>query len=257
IQSRPAAFSSYRNRDYGTIKGVDLSFTMRRTQRVQASANYSLSFANGTGSSANTQRNIAWGFNPEITEPPRQTFSLDFDQRHKLSVNLDYRFREKDGPQLGDGYPLSNAGVNMLVTYGSGLPYTPTEVFNEVTLANVASVPTGPINSVYGPSTYQVDLKVNKDFKMGPTTLTFYAWGINLLDRKNVWSRDTDDRGVESAVYSATGSPETTRWLSGSDGQKFVERFDEEGEQMYNLKERDPRNFGPPRQVRFGVTYSF
>jgi outer membrane receptor protein involved in Fe transport len=257
ITSRPAAFSSYRNRDYGTIKGVDLSFNLRRTERIQASINYSLSFANGTGSTSETQRNIAWQFQPGVAEPPKQTFALDFDQRHKLAVNIDYRLGNKDGPRLGDSYPLSNAGANLLLSYGSGLPYTPTEIFNEVTEANVASTPTGPINSVYGPSTYQLDMKVNKDFKVGSTTLTLYAWGMNLLNRDNVSSRDTDGRGIENAVYSATGSAETTRWLSTPDGQKFLDRWRDMGRQLYDLKERDPRNFGSPRQVRFGVTYGF
>jgi hypothetical protein len=79
IASFPNSFSSYRNRDFATIKGVDLGFTMRPINHISASMNYSLSYAQGTGSVSNTQRNIAW----QATEAPKQTSPLDFDQRHK------------------------------------------------------------------------------------------------------------------------------------------------------------------------------
>ena len=159
IPSNPAAFSSFRNRDFGTIKGADISAKMRRTGRLMASVSYSLSYSSGTGSSPDTQRNIAWGFQPGVTEPPKVTAPLSFDQRHSVSDNLDYRFASNDGPKLMGGYPLSNAGINVLLKSGSGFPYTPTTVYNAVTLANVAQQPTGSINSSYGPWNFQVDAK--------------------------------------------------------------------------------------------------
>jgi outer membrane receptor protein involved in Fe transport len=256
IPSTPAAFSSYRNRDFGTVKGVDMSLRLRRTNRVSGSLSYSLAYASGTGSSAETQRNIAWGFQPGVTEPPKTTSPLDFDQRHKLTVSVDYRFADEDGPRFMGGYPLSNTGLNLLFKSGSGFPYTPTFVFNEVTLASVTSRPSGPINSSYGPWSYRTDLKANKQFGIGGMDAELYVWVFNLMDRKNPGARDREARGVQSAVYAATGSLETTGWLSTEDGRKFVERF-EEGQQKYNLRELDPRNFGSPRQVRIGMALSF
>ena len=46
----------------------------------------------------------------------------------------------------------------------AGTPYTPVDVYDEVTLAAVSTTPTGSLNSRYGPWTSTVDLKVNKGF---------------------------------------------------------------------------------------------
>ena len=69
IASAPNSYSSFRNTDYGTIKGVDLAFDLRRTNNIAATVNYTFSFANGTGSVANTQRNIAWQAGPTVRPP--------------------------------------------------------------------------------------------------------------------------------------------------------------------------------------------
>ena len=50
----------------------------------------------GTGSVSNTQRNIAW----TASQPPKQTAPLDFDQRHKMSINLDYAPGQGRGPEV-------------------------------------------------------------------------------------------------------------------------------------------------------------
>ena len=257
IPSTPAQFATFVNKDFGTVKGIDVSMVVRRTRRTQANVGYSLMYATGTGSNPESQRNIAWQFQPGATEPPRMLAPLNFDQRHKVTVNVDYRFGDKDGPALGGAHPLANAGINLLFKAGSGFPYTPTYVYNEVTLAATSSRPSGPINSSYSPWTYQLDLKANKDVVAGQNRVSLYVWVINLLDRKNVAARDINARGFETSVYSGTGLPDETRWLSTEDGRKFVEQFGQTGQQKYVVKQNDPRNFGPPRQVRFGMAYSF
>ncbi len=257
IPSTPAQFATFVNKDFGTVKGFDATLVVRRTRRTQANVGYSLMYATGTGSNPESQRNIAWQFQPGATEPPRQLAPLNFDQRHKVTVNVDYRFGDKDGPALGGMRPLSNAGINVLFKAGSGFPYTPTYVYNEVTLASTSARPSGPINSSYSPWTYQVDLKTNKDFTAGSNRVSLYVWVINLLNRKNVAARDINLRGFETSVYSGTGLPDETRWLSTEDGRKFVEQFGQTGQQKYIVKQNDPRNFGPPRMVRFGMAYSF
>ena len=257
IPSNPTAFSSFRNRDYGTIKGLDIGFLMRRKGRTTARVSYSLAYATGTGSTPQTQRQIAWTFQPGVNEPPKSTSPLDFDQRHKISASVDYRFVDGDGPMLMGGRPLSNAGVNVLITAGSGFPYTPTFTFNEVTTLATFSRPSGSVNSSYGPWTFRIDLKANKRFKIASIQGDFYVWVLNVLNRANVTARNTDGRGTESAVYSATGTATTTGWLNTNEGREFVRRFGQLGEDKYELKERDPRNFDSPRQVRFGLALSF
>ncbi|MFQ5453656.1 MAG: TonB-dependent receptor domain-containing protein, partial [Candidatus Zixiibacteriota bacterium] len=55
----PLEYDLYQNSDFGTIKGVDFTMTMRRTKNISLNMKYTLAYATGTGSYANTQRNIA------------------------------------------------------------------------------------------------------------------------------------------------------------------------------------------------------
>jgi outer membrane receptor protein involved in Fe transport len=242
IPSNPNNFASYRNRDYGTAKGVDVYVASERVNRVAASLGYSLSYAEGTGSISNTQRNIAW----TSSEPPKQTAPLAFDQRHRLVASLDYRMREEDGPLLFGRRPFSKSGVAVLISAASGLPYTPTGVYNEVTLHSVTGVPSGPINSRYGPWTYQVDMKLDRSFHVGATDLNAFVWVANLLDRRNAVT-----------VYASSGLPDETGWLSTPEGQAWLESNGADARERYELAQRDPRNFAAPRIVRFGLRTSF
>jgi outer membrane receptor protein involved in Fe transport len=242
IPSSPNSFASFQNRDYGTAKGIDFYLMTERVRRLAGSVSYSLSYAEGTGSISNSQRNIAW----TGSEPPKQTAPLAFDQRHRLTVGLDYRYADGDGPALFGMKPFSKSGLNVLLQAGSGFPYTPTQVYNAVTLQSVASVPVGPINSRYGPWTWQVDMKLDRDFRVGTTNLNAFLWVVNVFDRENAVT-----------VYSTTGLPDETGWLSTPDGQAWLEANGEGARERYEQAQRDPRNFGPPRIVRFGLRTSF
>ena len=49
----------YQNIDFGTVKGFSTSYDLRRTGRVQMTTNYTLQFADGTGSSKH-HLDIVW-----------------------------------------------------------------------------------------------------------------------------------------------------------------------------------------------------
>jgi outer membrane receptor protein involved in Fe transport len=246
IPSYPNNFSSYRNRDFATIKGLDVGFTLRPTNHIAANLAYSLSFAQGTGSVSNTQTNIAWN----ASQPPKQTSPLDFDQRHKLSLNMDWRLGRGEGPLArGRWHPLENTGLNALFNVGSGTPFTPTEVYNEVTLAAVSSQPSGPLNSRYGPWTVSLDLKGTRGLRFGGFDFEAYVWVLNAFDNKNAIN-----------VYTSTGSATTDNWLNTSDGQRFVSTAagkSVDGERLYQLAQNNPNLFANPRLVRFGLRTSF
>ncbi len=242
ITSSPNAFASYRNRDFATIKGVDVGWTMRPISHVAASINYSLSYASGTGSVSNSQRNIAW----TASNPPKQSSPLDFDQRHKIAANIDWRFGKAEGPTVGGSHIFSNAGINVLLSAGSGTPYTPVEVYDEVTLAAVSTVPIGPTNSRYGPWTSTIDMKLNKGFNLGSLNFDAYVWVLNLLDRKNA-----------VGVYESSGSAYTTNWLNSEAGQAFLAQQGSAGQATYDLAQTNPSLFGNPRLVRFGLRLGF
>ena len=240
IPSSPNAFSSYQNRDFATIKGFDFGYTLRRVGHAAMSASYSLSWAMGTGSVSQTQRNIAW----TASETPKIATPLAFDQRHKFSGNLDYRFAAGEGPTVSGKHLFENGGINLLFNAGSGFPYTPTRVYNEVTLANVAAQPIGPINSRYGPWTITLDAKANKGFRLGGQDLDVYFWVLNIFDRDNI-----------RTVYTGSGDGETTNFLNTDEGQATYSTPD--AQRRFTLAERNPTLHDAGRLIRFGAKLSF
>jgi outer membrane receptor protein involved in Fe transport len=245
----PFAFATYRNQDFGTIKGVELALKMRRSRNIAMDLAYTMAYANGTGSYATTQQNIAW----TNSERPLRVSPLEFDQRHKITAVVDVRSGRGEGPRMGEVFPLENAGLNMVFSVGSGTPYSPMEIYDEVTLASVTPTPTGSINSRYGPWTYRLDLKANKMFKIADLNLDFYVWVLNVFDTENAID-----------VYEGTGDPNNTGWLSTDPGREFIETFSDPdpitgltGEEKYQFKQRDPRNYDTPRQIRIGARLSF
>ncbi len=144
--------------------------------------------------------------------------------------------------------------MNFVLGAGSGFPYSPVAVYNEVTLGAISPRPTGPINSRRQPWQYRVDMKANREFNVaGRMKIDLYFWVINIFDRDNVVD-----------VYEATGLPNSTGWLVTPDGQQFIADNADvhdasllSGEEKYNLKQNDPRNYDTPRQIRFGARWTF
>jgi outer membrane receptor protein involved in Fe transport len=240
-------FATFRNEDFGTLKGVDFQLKMRRVRGISGELDYTLAYANGTGSAATTDYNIAW----QDTEAPLIVSPVDFDQRHKITAIVDVRAGKQQGPKLGEVFPLENAGVNFVFQAGSGTPYTPVDVWNEVTLASGAPRPNGRINSRYSPWTYRLDMKANKTFYVKNLAFDIYFWVLNVFDTKNV----TD-------VYEGTGLPDNTGFLSTSTAANTAAGIDaEQGagyyEDMYQLRQNDPNNYDMPRQVRVGLRMNF
>lgn len=214
---------------------------------MELNLNYTLSFANGTGSYPNTQRNIAWAVGANVV-PPKVIAPLEFDRRHKFTAILDLRYGKDKGI-------LSNSGVNFVFNAASGSPYTPIKMTNEITTGALAPTPAGPINSSYGPWTYSLDLKAEKTIPVGFFNLDFYVWVLNVLDRDNAL-----------VVYTTNGDPNTTGWLATPEGQAFINnpKYNKShdtsnltAEEKYRLREQDPTNYDVPRQVRFGVRVNF
>ena len=84
----PAQYTTYGNIDFGTVKGFSIAYDLRRTNNVQMTAAYTLQFAEGTGSAATSAGGIIGSGQPNL----RTTMPLDFDQRHAIVLNTDYRF---------------------------------------------------------------------------------------------------------------------------------------------------------------------
>jgi outer membrane receptor protein involved in Fe transport len=245
IPSAPYSFASFRNKDFATLRGVDLAFTLRRVNHISGGIAYSLAFANGTGSVSNTQRNIAW----TASEVPHQTSPLDFDQRHKVSLNLAVSYLKGEGPKWGNHTPLADVDLNVLYNLGTGTPYTATNVTDEVTQLNVAQQPTGALNERTSPATQSFDFKITKGFRVASSRLSAYVWMLNAFNTNNAIN-----------VYSGTGSAYTTGFLDTEPGRAVASQLRNEGidpNSAYSLATQSAALFSIPRTLRFGVRTDF
>ena len=137
--------------------------------------------------------------------------------------------------------------ANLLISMASGRPYTPLDFFDIYSGNNGGPSTTGYVNSRFAPGTFRMDLKVEKTIDFGGGLLISpYVVVENLLDADNVVN-----------VWRSTGSPYTTGFLLTQDGQNNIANRGEEYEQDYKSLERDPDNFGVPRQIRLGLKINF
>jgi len=244
IPSVPYSYTSFRNVGTATLKGVDLSFTLRRVNHINASLGYSLSSAQGTGP-ASSGRNIAW----TASGLPLEKSRLDFDQRHKLSVNLGLSWLKNEGPKWRNLTPLADVDVNVLYNLASDMPYTSTMVFDEVTQLNVAQQPTGAPNARTGPYTQALDFKITKGIRLGGPTLRAYVWVLNAFNTANAL-----------LAYRGTGLAYTTGFLDTDAGRAVAAQLRNEGidpNEAYALATHRSDMFTAPRTVRFGVRMDF
>ena len=135
----------------------------------------------------------------------------------------------------------------------TGLPYSPMRPYDEVVFLISNHIPTNPINSLSSPNTDAVNVLLHGEFPMAGVTITPFLWVKNLFDAEVIYY-----------VYSGTGEADNTGYLDTPEGQMRVASdlgpYDNSGMKFlekYKLAQRDPVNYGPPRQVFFGLRATF
>ncbi len=241
--SRPVRSVSFNVGD-ASFKGLEVQASLEAGHRRAAWVGYTMSSSQGEFVS-NSQRNIAW----TGTSAPRVSRPLSSNQRHRLALGADLGFDRGGGPRLFGRRLLEMTSFRVVLRAASGLPYTPTFVYDEVTLAAAAFIPSGPIHSRETPWTSTVDLRAGRGFQVGGLDLEASLSVLNLLDRRNA-----------VVVYSGTGSPYDTGFLATADGQAYLSYAASQGidgEAMYRLAQSRPPLFTGPRLVRFGLGVTF
>ena len=227
------------NSDFGTIKGLAFAFNLRRIGPLSTKLDYTLALSEGTGSSQNGAF-VAVFRNPN-GESPLAIAPLDFDQRHTLTANLDIRANKGQG-----GVILENSGVNFVIIYNSGRPYTPVEYVNILAGTSNYGNLTQYVNSAYAAGVFRIDMKVDKIFYLGRMSFVPYLWIQNLLDRENYHT-----------VWQSTGEPDNTAYLTTPEGQQAIRANGEGYASDYKALERNPWNYGLPRIIRLGLRVEF
>jgi outer membrane receptor for ferrienterochelin and colicin len=253
-------YEAYTNQDFSTTKGLELSLKLRRIERVRAQIDYTYSDASGTNSFAAS----AIGSLETNNQTPTILLPLDYNQTHRGSVSLDYRFEQNDGGPI-----LSQLGIDLLFTFNSGHPYT---IATYTGLGQESAWqggltpaqdsrgrrPYGAVNGQTTPWVYNLDLRIDKTVNISNFNVNFYVYVSNVLNTKNVIN-----------VYDKTGNAYSDGFLQTSDGQKIISqpRYTERFADLYQALNYDNNQaaitqygytlFGTPRQLRLGAVVSF
>ena len=265
-QAYPRTYMTFDNIDFSTVKGLSLSYDLRRTKtnNIQLTTSYTLQFADGTGSSAASQANLVAAGQPNLRTP----FPLSNDYRHALSGQIDYRFRGGElynGPVSKKGKRiLEHSGAQFIVSATSGSPYTKQGNVTQAVGIGIRQSETmkGTLNGSRYPWIYSVNVKVDKDFffyrkkpKGGVETtsmpymaMNVYVWVQNLFNIKNILY-----------VYRFTGDPNDDGFLASSYGIRTIEEatLGQAYLDQYMIKVNNPAHYSLPRLGRLGVTISF
>lgn len=255
--SLASGYNTLANGDFATTKGFELSFRLRRTNRLQATLNYTFSDSRGTGSANNSSVSSV----ENGTLVPTVISPLDFSQAHRGSFNIDYRFDADDG-----GPVLEQLGLNVLFTFNSGHPFTFSQgspgqqgpetgalVENDARFSN----PLESVNASTTPWNFSIDLRLDKSVRLGPLSTNFYIYVQNLLDTKNVLnvyrrSGNADDDGY-------LNNPALSSSVIASNGQRYVDLYRAInlglGQHYRTITGNDL--WGNPRQIRFGLRLEY
>ena len=155
---------------------------------------------------------------------------MSWDIRHRVNLWLQFYFTDRDHPKLFGLSIPNDWDMSIFWRFQTGSPYTPAKNFPGMKL-DVGELPL--TNSMRLPSTAFTDIKVHKRFRFSGMEYMVQLWVNNLFDNKNV-----------SAVYSATGRPDTNNNQSGVIGGGTE-------------RQADPSNWGRGRQMIVGLGLQF
>lgn len=202
------------NSDFGYIKGLILSLRGPYGQPLNYTIDYTYQVADGTASEPNAaQEAVASGNQPEVLMVP-----LGWDQRHTLNATA--------------SYIESTWGVSFIGNFGSGLPYTPRKGTDVSDLRD---------NSSTKPVTWNVDMRLYKDFEFGGFGFTYFLRVLNLFDHLN-----------ESNVYDDTGRAGFT-----TDLQRDISNNAPTPVNSLEYWYQNMTHYSEPRRIETGLMFKF
>jgi outer membrane receptor protein involved in Fe transport len=258
----PKTYYSYNNIDFSTVKGMTITYDLRRTSNARVRASYTLQFADGTGSNPEFAKGLIQTGQPNL----RTLFPLSFDRRHAINLMLDYRFaegKEYSGPVIRSKKTdatgaqvvkttqlLKNTGVNFTIFGGSGTPYTRS---SKIVPIGQSGIIEGSINGSRLPWQFRIDGRIDKDINIQwsekrASYLNIYLQVLNIMDSKNILN-----------VYAATGNPDDDGYLAAAEYQNLINtQLDPQSyRDLYSIRVNSPANYSSPRQIRLGVVLNF
>ena len=255
----PRPYKAFGNLDFGTVKGFTVGYDMRRTGNVRVNANYTLQFADGTGSTTQTALALINAGLPNL----RSINPFNYDQRHRIVANVDYRYgagEEYNGPVVKFGGKerqlFANTGLNMIANLGSGTPYTASTIATPIT-GEISPSTEGSINGSRLPWQFSLDANLDRNFTLTyggegdaakTTNLNLYLWIGNVLNTRNI-----------NSVYRFTGVADDDGYLAAAQYQPLINSQNDPNafRNYYSMFVDNPFNLGLPRTVRLGLKFDF
>jgi hypothetical protein len=264
IYAYPLTYYTFGNRDFSTTKGMTLKYDLRRIGNIRMDVNYTLQFAQGTGSSAASANAGRTDFyqNDGVLQSfvqaglPNLRFAtpLNIDARHNIVATVDYRYDDNEGPEVGGKHIFQNMGLNTIFRTNSGTPYT-RYLFPETRVVQ------GGVNASRLPWRYSIDARLDKDFSLdfmrkkakdGTTrrelTLNAYVYVQNLLNTRNILT-----------VYGYTSRPDDNGYLPSPQGiQQVNNQIDQQSFiDLYTIDRLNPYAIDAPRTINLGLNFNF
>lgn len=255
VGAYPSTYRTFGNLDFGTVKGLTLTYDLRRTGNIWMKTSYTLQFADGTGSTTQTQLALINNGLPNL----RTVAPFNYDQRHRIVTTIDYRYgegAEYNGPVWFGKRIFENTGANVIANLGSGTPYTSQQFATPIT-GEVAPATKGGLNGSRLPWQFSVDMQLDRNFtltfgkegeKQRAANLNVYLWITNLLNTQNI-----------NGVYRFTGTPDDDGYLASAQYQALInaQNSPDSFRNYYSMNVNNPYNFSAPRQIRLGVRFDF
>ncbi len=250
VAAYPGTYITYANDDFSTVKGFSLEYDLRRYKNITVFANYTLQFADGTGSGPNTSLNLARTEQPNI----RFILPMSFDSRHQATFRIDYRYgsgKNYNGPVWWNKRVFENAGINFVMNANAGTPFTRRQFAFPLTQNPSGAIPVaGQINGSRLPWQYRADMRINKVFdvqwKEGGrrSNVDVYLQVLNVFDNMNVLN-----------VYGFTGSADDDGYLTSNRARDVIAQAvsAEAYADLYRARMLNPFNFSLPRRIRLGI----
>lgn len=221
------------NLAYSNVKGITLSFMKRRAQDGLFSATLDYTFQIAEGNRTQPEEDL---FFSEASGKQTETFlvPLSFDRAHLINGTL----------TLSDPQSWS---IGFIYNIQTGTPYTPALPPSLSTITYEQSSSTKPLN-------WNVDLKMEKFFKIGALNYSVFLQVENLFDTEN-----------ERYVYASSG-----RALSNVEQQLQANQFNDirqriargdkgmiDSSVLDNYYSARPERVSRPREVRLGFSILF
>jgi outer membrane receptor protein involved in Fe transport len=164
--SNGAVYAFYRNRDYGNVRGINLTLKRRLSNHYAFTIDYTYQVAEGN---ASTPTQAYLNYRAEA-EAQKKVVPLDWDQPHTLRWTVDFARNGWQGGLIGK--------------FESGYPYTPA-----IGSAIQGGQRDSEENSGRRPPIFNVDLIFSREFRIG-SGISSPVYGIyfkayNLFDTRN------------------------------------------------------------------------